>query len=240
MKPAIIFSLLILFFLPKTTKAAAYWLEVKGNGKLNNPVKIEVCYGNIDAYNIRHRDTGAELKLTGEFKFILLSPGGKKTTLPLSQQADCWSAEFTPAEKGTYQILGINDTHPVVDRSKSGGINVKPVDYLSADYNVEGSTLRSTPAQFLDITIKREGKLVTVTAFNNGAAAAKGTKLRVFNPENWEKELTLDEKSQAFFKTTMPGLYIIREDWDDASAGTYKGVAYTSVRHRCNYCLLAE
>ncbi|NCD71850.1 hypothetical protein [Mucilaginibacter agri] len=240
MKPALIFSLVILFFLPTITKAAAYWLEVKGNGKLNNRVKIEVCYGNIDAFNIRHRDTGAELKLTGEFKFVVLNPEGKKTALTLTQQSDCWSAEFTPTQKGTYQILGINDTHPVVDRSKSGGINVKPVDYLSADYSVEESTLRSTPEQLLHIIVEREGKLITVKAFNNGSAAAKGTKLRVFNPENWEKELTLDEKGEAAFKTTMPGLYIIREDWDDNSAGTYKGIAYTSIRHRCNYCLLAD
>jgi hypothetical protein len=35
----------------------------------------------------------------------------------------------------------------------------------------------------------------------------------------------------------MPGLYIIREDWEDPSSGTYNGVAYSAIRHRCNYCL---
>ncbi|OKS88491.1 hypothetical protein [Mucilaginibacter polytrichastri] len=237
MRTAIIFNLFLLFCMPLTGKAAAYWMDVKGSGKLNHTVKVEVCYGNIDEYSIRHRDTGKELKLTGDFKFMLISPGGQKVPLAITQQADCWAGEFTPTEKGTYRILGINDSHPVVDRSKTGGINVRPIDYLAATYDVETITPLTIPIQFLDIVTSREGKTIHIKAFNNGKPAAKGTKLRVFNPENWEKELTVDEKGEAFFNITMPGPYIIREDWDDAVTGTYKALSYTSVRHRCNYCL---
>jgi hypothetical protein len=90
----------------------------------------------------------------------------------------------------------------------------------------------------LDLITSETNGTITLKAFNNGKPATANTKLRVFNPENWEKELVLDEKGEAIFKTTMRGLYIIREDWDDPSPGTYQGVTYVSVRHRCNYSLL--
>jgi len=100
--------------------------------------------------------------------------------------------EPTPDEdinrkKGVYQILGINDTHPVVDRSKTGGKNVLPIDYLCAAYHVEDTGVVLKPVQCLDLIIARKNKLVLVKAFNNGVKAADGTKIRVFNPENWRK-----------------------------------------------------
>ncbi|MGY0035223.1 hypothetical protein [Pedobacter sp. NJ-S-72] len=39
---------------------------------------------------------------------------------------------------------------------------------------------------------------------------------------------------------TMKGLYIIRQDFTVPVAGTFKGLPYTSIRHRCNYCLLVD
>ncbi|MBB6127381.1 hypothetical protein [Mucilaginibacter lappiensis] len=229
---------LFLFFLPFTGEASAYWLEVKGSGKLNEPVQIQVCYGHIDEFSIRHRDTGNELELTGNFKIGVLDQEGKIIQVPILRKADCWEGNFIPVHEGTYRILGINDSHPVVDRSKSGGKNVRPIDYLCAAYQVGGGGAVSKPAQLLDIVVTRKGDLINVQAFNNGHFAENQTKLRVFNPENWEKELVTNDRGEAFFKTTMPGLYIIREDLDDPTSGNYKGVAYTSIRYRCNYCLL--
>jgi hypothetical protein len=232
--------LCLLYLLPVTSKAAAYWMEVKGSGRVNEPVIIQIIYGHIDEYSIRHRDKGKELSLTGEFKLSVLDQNGRSAAVSISQKEDCWEGTFTPSHDGVYRILGINDTHPVVDRSKTGGKNVKPVDYLCAEYRVGTGSLIAKPARLLDIVTSTANGIVTVKAFNNGKPAAADTKLRVFNPENWEKELTLNDKGEATFKTTMPGIYIIRQDWDDASAGTYQGVDYVSIRHRCNYSLLVQ
>jgi uncharacterized protein YjhX (UPF0386 family) len=237
MKKSIFFISLLIMFAPAFSYAAAYWMEVKGNGKINQPVTIQVIYGRIDEYGIRHRDTGKEFTLAGEFKMTLIDNNGQQKVLTLSPKTDCWEATFTPTNNGVYRILGLNDSHPVIDRSKTGGKNVRPIDYLCADYIVGDAKPMFKPAQMLDIVTGTTKDIITVKAFNNNGIAVAGTKLRVFNPENWEKELVLDEKGEAVFKTTMPGLYIIRQDWDDAKPGTYKGVAYTSVRHRCNYSL---
>lgn len=232
--------LFLLFICPVISKASAYWMDVRGSGKLNEPVQIRIYYGNIDADGLRKPQTGAELMLTGEFKITVFDNLGNRTLVPVELKGNGWEGTFTPHLKGTYQILGINNTHPVVDRSTTAGKNVLPVDYLCASYQVEQPLSLLKPRQFLDITTVRKNNLVVVKAYNNGTAAAKSTKLRVFNPENWEKELLVGENGEAAFLPTMKGLYIIREDWDDPKPGTYKGVTYSSIRHRCNYFLLIQ
>jgi hypothetical protein len=241
MKSTLSATLFLLFCLPTISKAAAYWLEVKGNGKVNQPMQIQVCYGFIDEYRVRHRDTGKELELTGAFRINIMDEKGQLTAIPIIKKADCWEGTFTPKQDGMYRIIGVNDSHPVVYRSKTGGKNVRPVDYLYSAYQVGdiGSPVFK-PAQFLDLIISNKDDIVNIKAFNNMLPTKSKTKLRVFNPENWEKELETDEHGEAFFKTTMKGQYIIREDWDDATPGTYNGVSYVSTRYRCNYCLQVQ
>ena len=232
-----IYIFLLLLSFPLLSKASGYWLDIKGAGIKGEPVQIQVCYGVVDEYSIRHRVTGNELSLAGDFKISVVDEKGHVSPVVIHLKADCWEGSFTPAATGVYQILGINDTHPVVDRSKTGGKNILPIDYLCAAYQVETTASVAKPVQFLDMITIVKDKLVTVKVFNHLAAAGSDTKLRVFNPENWEKELPVDEKGEAFFMTTMKGLYVIRQDWADPKPGTYKGVPYTSIRYRCNYCL---
>lgn len=239
-KREIVYFILLLLILPAISRASSYWMHVKGNGKVNQPVLISIYYGNITEDGQRKPETGEELGLTGDFRISVVDGEGNRTPVNISLKAEGWEGSFTPKKKGIYQIIGINDTHPVVDRSKVKGRNVLPVDYLSASYAVETDISASKPLQLLDILAVKNGNQITVKAFNNGMKAEKSTKLRVFNPENWEKELLVDEKGTASFKATMKGLYIIREDWEDPRAGNYKGVSYVAVRHRCNYFLLIE
>jgi hypothetical protein len=234
------FALLFLILIPFLSHSSAYWMEVKGSGKAGEKVILQLIYGNIDDFGIRHRQTGKALQLAGEFSFSLIGPDGKKTALQLSQQSDCWETTFIPKETGTYRILGINNTHPVVDRAAIGGENVLPVDYLCSQYVVGKKPGNSNPMQFLDILVSKIDKAIKVEAFQRNKPAKAKTKLRVFNPENWEKELVLDEKGTAVFSPTMKGMYIIRLDWVDPKVGTYKGTSYTSIRYRCNYCLFIE
>lgn len=240
MKTITFYLILLLLSFPVISKASAYWMDVKGSGKLNQPVSIKIYYGNIEESGMRKPLAGPELILTGEFKISVVNAKGECTSLPISLKGDCWETTFTPKEKGVYQILGVNDTHPVVDRSKTGGKNVLPIDYLCAAYHVEDTGTVSQPEQFLAIITARKDKLILVKAFNNGIKADETTKIRVFNPENWEKELSIDAHGEAVFMPTMKGLYIIREDWTDPKPGTYKGISYTSIRHRCNYFQLVQ
>lgn len=228
-------SILTMFSL--TAKASAYWMEVSGSGKVNEAVTLQVCYGSIDDFGVRQPDAGKELSLTGDFKFFVTSNDGKQQEIQLQQKKYCWEGTFMPKANGVYHIAGLNDRHPVVDRSKSGGINERPVDFLCADYIVGEGIPVAKPTQQLDIVTRNEGRKVIVTVYNNGLPALKGTKLRVFNPDNWEKELTLNEHGEATFVPTIKGLYIIRQDWIDKTAGAYQDANFADTRYRCNYCL---
>ena len=234
--------LLFIFIIaiPFYSQASAYWMDVKGSGKVNETVRIKVYYGNIGESGLRVPLKGPELMLTGEFRLRVVDENGQSTPIPIMLSGDGWEGTFIPHQKGVYQILGINDTHPVVDRSKLGGINVLPIDFLCAAYTVESSGSVQKPIQFLDIITERRERQITVMAFKEGKPAKINTKLRVFNPENWEKELTVNEEGKAFFTATMQGLYIIRQDWNNPKPGEYKGVSYSSIRYRCNYFLLIQ
>lgn len=221
--------------------ASAYWIDLKGSGKINETVSIELCYGSMDQYGIRQRDTAKELQLTGDFKIRVFTPNGDSQLLQLKMQKDCWLATFVPKIEGQYRIVGINDQHPVVDRSGAGGQNILPIDFLSATYDVGKPIVQaSRPLQLLDLIVTTEEKKVVVKAFFEGKTAKAGTKIRVFNPENWEKELQVDLNGEAVFYTTMKGMYIIRQDWVDPKSGTYKGVSFATKRHRCNFYLWKE
>lgn len=235
----ITFCLCLLSSVP--AMASAYWINVKGSGKINEPVNIELCYGSMDEFGVRRRDAGKELELTGDFQIRIVDPKGNQQLLELIMQKDHWLAVFTPKSEGQYRILGINDKHPVIDRSASKGENVLPIDYIASVYNV-GTLIETNnnSLQTLDIITIVEEKKVTVKAFFQGKASKTGTKLRVFNPENWEKEIVLDKNGEAVFYTTMKGLYIIRQDWVEPFSGEYKQVKFNSKRHRCNYYLLEQ
>lgn len=235
-----LYIFLLFISLPFLSKASAYWMEIKGSGKIGEAVTVQLIYGNIDDAGIRHRQTGKELTLAGAFRFNLIDPLGNQLSLKMVLKADCWEAVFTPEKKGSYAILGVNDSHPVVDRSKTGGESVLPVDYLCSRYQIGGESEQLKPESVLDILVSKAAKGVSVRVFKNKEKAKKGTKLRVFNPENWEKELILDENGSAVFTPTLKGMYVIRMDDVEPKAGTYQGVSYTSIRNRCNYCLFVE
>ncbi|BAV05348.1 hypothetical protein SAMN05421788_105197 [Filimonas lacunae] len=230
-------ALLLFSILPVVSKAHGYWLDLHGTGKINDTLHIQICFGEIDDYNVRHRETGPELAYTGNFQLTIINSKGQRTPLTLQPRKDCWEAYYVPKETGTYQVIGTNSTLPVVDRSATGGINVRPMEYLCSAFQVGSTEAVTTPAQFLDIVTSQRNGLTVVKAFQNNQPAAAGTKLRVFNPGNWEKQLTLNKQGEAVFAATDKGLYIIRQDWNDNKAGTYQGVSYTTTRYRCNYCL---
>ncbi|WP_343681333.1 hypothetical protein [Chryseobacterium arthrosphaerae] len=232
-----LFLLLSLFLFPELTQASAYWMEIHGSGKLKDPVKVQVCYGFIDDLSVRHRTTGAEFLQIRNFQFFILNTKGEKTKLELKMKDDHWEGSFTPDQEGTYRILGMNDQQPVLLRSKNPLENVRPVDFMCGAYHIGTNMDIESPAQFMDIILQEKNGVYTVSPYRNMKPVEKGTIIRIFNPENWEKNLSADENHQAVFKPTLPGLYIIRQDWNDNTPGTFQGNVYGKIRYRNNYCL---
>ncbi|QES88151.1 hypothetical protein [Rhizosphaericola mali] len=233
---SILFLFLLFLFCPITIFAHGYWMEVTGRGKINSPVKIEICYGEIDDHNNRLREAGDDLKYIGKFQLFILDQNGKKTKLTLMPLKNSWYATFIPKLTGSYPIIAENDSLPVVDRSSTGGKNVRPVEYLYSQYNVGTNKDGKLTSQFLNILISHKKDMIEVRPMQDGKAVTN-TKLRVFNPENWEKTLDINKDGKALFYPNQKGMYIIRMDWYDNQPGNWKGLSYTSTRHRCNYCL---
>lgn len=229
--------ILTVFLLPQWTKASSYWMEIHGSGKLHDPVKIEVCYGFIDDLSQRHRTTGAEFQEIKNFRFFILNAKGEKSKIEIQSKGDHWEGTFIPHQEGTYRILGMNDTQPVLVRSKNPQENVRPIDFMCGAYHVAHPSDNSSPAQLMDIILQDNKGIYTVSPYRNMKPVDKGTSLRIFNPENWEKNISVGENHQAVFKPTIPGLYVIRQDWNDNTPGIFRGITYGKIRYRNNYCL---
>ena len=77
----------------------------------------------------------------------------------------------------------------------------------------------------------------SIFPYHDKKAADKGTSLRIFNPENWEKNIQVDDKTSRCFKPTISGLYAHGKDWYDNTPDFLIGKAYGKTRYRNNYCL---
>ncbi|AZA92499.1 Uncharacterised protein [Chryseobacterium nakagawai] len=225
------------FLFPQLTKASAYWMEIHGSGKLKEEVKIQVCYGFIDDLSERHRTTGTEFQRIKDFNFFLLNAKGEKLNIRLHPKEDHWEGTFIPDQKGTYRIFGMNDQQPVLERSQDPKENVRPIDFMCGAYHVGVSSENTLPLQFMDINLQEKNGVYTIFPYRNMKPSEKGTMLRIFNPENWEKNIPVDKEHKAIFKPTMPGLYVIRQDWQDNTPGIFLGISYAKIRYRNNYCL---
>lgn len=234
------FSLLLFFatfLFPSITKASAYWMEIHGSGKIKEKVTIQVCYGFIDDFSERHRTTGPEFQRIKDFDFFLFNTKGEKSKIELHVKGDHWEGTFIPDKEGTYRISGMNDQQPVLVRSKNPEENVRPIDFMCGAYHVGTPSANLSPLQFMDIILQERNGVYTIFPYRNMKPSEKGTMLRIFNPENWEKNIPVNENHQAVFKPTMPGLYVIRQDWQDNTPGTFQGTSYAKIRYRNNYCL---
>ena len=235
-----VFSLLlfsVFFLFPQLAKASAYWMEIHGSGKVKDPVKIQVCYGFIDDLSERHRTTGPEFQGIKNFNFFVINTKGEKLKIELQPKGDHWEGSFIPNQEGTYRILGINDQQPVLIRSKNQQENVRPIDFMCGIYQIGTHSENRSPVQFMDIVLQEKNGIYTIFPYRNMKPVEKGTMLRIFNPENWEKNIPVDEDHKAVFKPTMPGLYVIRQDWHDTTQGTFQGNFYGKIRYRNNFCL---
>lgn len=227
-----------LFVCPVLAEAHGYWLEIKGSGKPGERVRIRIRYGEIDIYGVRKPES--DPVFLQNFRVFVLDDAGHRRDLTLQPGPDFLETGFIPEKEGYYRIRGINEDLPVVDRSAAGGINVRPVEYLCAGYVAGAGKEVSGSRQRVDLELSRRDRLWVIRPWLDGQTVAAGTRLRIFDPENWEKLLETDAGGEAAFFAPRKGMYVIRLDWVDPTPGSHQGVAYRQVRHRCNYCLFVR
>ncbi|MDZ7936334.1 MAG: hypothetical protein U5M51_15495 [Emticicia sp.] len=228
--------IIVIVLLPILSIAHGYWLEVQGSGKVNEPAKIQIFYGEFEN---QRRETGKLLDKMSEIKIFILDVQGNKTEILMSQTNTHWEGVFTPKIVGFYQIIGINDTREVQDFTKHNLGIIRPVQYLRTNYQVGELADEQTAANALDILLKQSGENLMLSIWKENEAFAK-TKVKIINPEGWVKEKMTNENGKIQIKTNMKGLYLVELEYIDKTAGSFKGKPYETVRYRCETTLKVQ
>lgn len=228
-------SLVLLALTPNFVQAHGYWIELKGSGKINEPVQVQLFFGE---YSHGLREKGATLNKMADIKITVMDTDGQKTDVAMTQTNTHWEGTFTPKKTGYYQVLGINDTRDVQDWHKHNLGIVRPVQFLRADY-VVGEVERTASAQMLDVVARPEGNTVGLRVYKAGRGFANSS-VKVINPEGWEKTCATNEQGRTSFVANQKGLYVVELEWIDKTPGTFKEKPYESVRYRCDMTLVMQ
>jgi uncharacterized GH25 family protein len=222
------FITIITFLMPFLATAHGDWIEVKGNGKIGEPAKVELIFG---AYENQERLKGKALNFLAEFTVFVIDPAGNRQDIKLTQTETCWEGSFIPKTEGTYQVMGINEERGVVDWTVHGFDVLRPKEYLRTNYVVGKASEIGQNMQFLDVISTKTGEEVKLTAYLNGVKIAK-TKLLITNPEGWEKIKYTNANGEATFKPTVKGMYMIEVENLDKTPGSFKGKDYKMIRNK--------
>jgi hypothetical protein len=224
-----LFFLLLLFGLPILSQAHGYWLEIQGNGKVDESAKIQIFYGEFEN---QRRETGKLLDKMSEIKIFVLETDGVRKQIVMTQTDTHWEGFFTPTKEGVYQIIGLNDTREVHDWKRHNLGIVRPIQHLRTTYLVGTNSNEQITENELDAIAKQSGDNIMVTAWK-GQAVFPNAKFRVINPEGWIKEKITNENGKAQLKSNMKGLYLIELEYIDNTPGNFKGKDYETIRYRC-------
>lgn len=237
MRTILIFLLFLLS--PVEIQASAFWMEVIPPTKNSELVTVRVSYGYIDDLSIRHRTNLTEYESIKMFDFKIRASSGKESPLLLTKKEDYWEGTFTAKANIYYQIIGINTKLPVIVRNeKDSSKNIRSIEYLYGEYgrtNLQHTLPILTEGPYIQLI--QQNDHYQIQPYIYGKHPTKESAIRIFNPENWEKNIAIDTSANTVFRATQKGLYVVRLDWYENAPGSVEGVPFMRIRHRCNYCL---
>lgn len=223
----------LFLLLPFITTAHGYWIELQGTHKINEPVTIQLYYGE---YSLGERMSGKYLDKMKDIKVYVQLADGKKTQITMQQTDSFWAGSFTPTSNGTYVITGINDVRDVQDWTKHNLGITRPVQYLKAYYTVQKHKQNKSQLP-LDLSVKNRSKgKFELTVLKNGEPIPE-QKLLIASSDDGAEEYTTDTKGKLVVTLKNIGLYIISIDWIDQTPGSFNDKQYETVRHRLDYSL---
>lgn len=217
--------------------ADGYWLELKGSQKVGDTLTIHIRYGGVDEQKNRYIKNGHDLDKMKGFVLSVLDESGKVNKIAIQQHAEYWEGFFVPKKNGSYRVLAENTSLPVVERTDTLQ-NIKPLQYLCSSYQVgQKVEVPSTSKQALELLVETKGNAALIQPFVDGVAVKKGTKLRVFYPDNHDEAIIVGDHNKVQLPLEEKGLYLIRLDNALEQKGTFLDQKYYSVRRRCDYTL---
>lgn len=222
---------LILLLSPLLSEAHSYWLELKGSGKVGQPMTVQCFFGELEN---GLREKGTMLNNMKAFTASVLQPDGTTVPLTLIPAENCYQAHFTPKLAGTYQVLLVNDTRAVQDLTKHHLGIVRPRDYLRAICQVGNGPLSANPRYYLDVIpqdIPAVGKPTVLLITKDGAAYANAP-VKLTSPDGKQTKQTADASGRLTLTPTGAGQYVVDVDFLDKTPGQYEGKDYEAIRNK--------
>lgn len=228
-KPLYILSLLLL--LPLLTQAHSYWLELKGSGKVGEPMTVQCYFGELENGLREKADKLGGIKA---FTASVVLPNGTTQPLTLSPVENCYQAQFVPEQAGTYQVLLVNDTRAVQDWTKHNLGIVRPREYLRAICQVGDGPLSAKPVFYLDATPQSKPAVSrpTTLLITKGGAAYANAPVKLTTPDGKQSKLTADANGLLTLTPSVAGQYVVDIDFMDKTPGKYGEKDYQAIRNK--------
>lgn len=216
-----------LFLFSQNCFAHSYWLEVKGNGKVNDTATVYLYFGEFEKGLRENKEHF--LKNMESFTAYYLDSKGLKQDLILQKDSNCFKASFVPTSNGIYTIMMKENSRAVQDWTKHGLGIIRPFENLKVNYNVgkvKNSQLANFETSKIDIIVKKENCQLIL---DNKEFANKS--ISITNDKGKSEKVKTDENG--FF--TIPnskGMFIIDVDYKDGIKGEYNSKLFDNSRYK--------
>jgi hypothetical protein len=230
----ITFLLLMLVAAPQLF-AHALWIETKATGTKGKAQEISVFFGEFSDNDITKADKWfSDLK---DFSLVLISPSKKETKLTAKALDNKYQAFFTPDEDGVYTIAmhhKVKDVYGtmVLDYNSSATVIVGNAE--KGNEAVVNSNVISLFSK--DAATAKQKIKVNVNALYDGKIA-KEQKMKVIEPNGWEKELWSNDKGEISFTPIWPGNYMVEFAYTEKAAGDHNGKKYDEIWKMATYLI---
>lgn len=203
---------------------------------------IKIRYGGVNESKERYVKTGEDLDKMKDFVLTIIDFHGIKTNLSIEKKNDFWVGYFIPKQDGIYNVYANNNNLPVVERENYKQ-NIKPIQYLQTKFIIGRNNKKinvENEFSYLNLSIDTVNNKAFISAYIDGKKVKKGTRLRVFLPNNNDVELLTDENGSAQIELILKGQYIVRLDKNIPIYRKLNGKEYFSERHRCDYSFVLK
>ena len=214
--------------------AHALWIETFGPARKGEKQVVKVFWGEFDE---NQRDPVDKwFSDMADFKLFVVSPGGKKTPLTATAQADHYLAGFTPDEEGIYLLTISHDAKDLGGTTK--------LQYNSVATVKIGKSVKGNQAGFNEGQLKiwadasKPGKVnrpLSLEVLLKGTPA-ENVHVEVFSPSGWKKSFQSDSKGNVTFSPIWAGRYQAEASlYSGEEAGEHHGKPHKAVRRVVTY-----
>lgn len=240
------------FFLLALISSSVYahnlWIETSPTAQVGQAQKVYVYLGEY-SYGVRENISKHLDMLGGGISLWLIHPNGETVELETSIDGNRFSTEFTPKEKGNYQLALKVTKAPVVDwREYNLGI-LKTNFFGTATVRVGSTNNSALPLRSTTNTNQLVVQPVEAVSFARKSPIRfkviyKGEPLaeqevKVGYKDQWFKTLYTDDEGLITVSLPWEGQFVIETVYTEKTAGTFQDKDYEAIRQTATFYIPA-